>query len=565
MVRLLALLVPLAGLLAVAPAPRRPVPAPVKLLVVVYFDQMRGDYLTRWGHLFGSGGFHRLTADGASFTDCQYPYATTTTGPGHAAVLAGCGGADHGIINNNWFDRAGGEEVYCAASGRYQFVPPPVTPKAVAEAKPDAKRKTPKQAGNPDRFLGETVADRVTAAGGRVVGVSLKDRSAVFPAGRRPAGAYWFDGLFHTSTYYRDALPGWVRAFNDSKAADRWLGRPWERLRADVSYDREAGPDDGPGEGTGKRQGRTFPHPTGDPAAGPDQLYYEALANSPFGNELLLDFAKACLAGEKLGTRDRPDLLTVSFSSNDLIGHAWGPDSHEVLDVTLRSDRLMADFLAHLDATVGAGQYAVILTADHGVCPTPEATGGRGKRVPPKPLVLAAERFLQQTFGNPGGAGGERDLWLEKLSPPHAYLNHRLLAAKGLDPATVADKLARWLETQPGIQKAFTRAEVLATDAPADRLREQVRMSFHPDRAGDVVVVTKPYHLLDDVGTGTSHGTPHRYDTWVPLVVLAPGVTGGPRPEPVTPLHAAAVAGKLLGVGPPAGAKYPVPAGLFGR
>jgi hypothetical protein len=574
MARLFALLLPPGLLLALlgGPTPARPPagPPPVKLVVVVYFDQLRGDFLDRWAPLFGDGGFRRLTGQGAWFADCHYPYASTTTGPGHASVLAGCGGAVHGIINNNWYDRTAGQEVYCAASDRYAFVPEPVLDKPAANAKVDAKRKTPKQAGNPDRLLAETVADRVKAAGGRVFGLSLKDRSAIFPSGHKPDGAYWFDGRFHTSTYYRDTLPGWVQAFNESKAADRWVGKAWERLRPDLDYTAHSGPDDGPGEGVGRgpadrKQGKTFPHPFPGEVG---QEYYEAVANSPAGNDLLLAFAKACVEAEKLGTGDKPDLLTVSFSSNDLIGHTWGPDSQEVLDVTLRSDRTMADLLGYLDQKVGAGKYAVLLTADHGVCPNPEVSAAKGldaKRIPPKPLVLAAERFLQETFGKPAGGDADRNLWLEKLSPPHVYLNHRLLRAKGIDPDAAAAKLAAWLPTQPGIQAALPRSYILSPDRRFDQVRDQVRACYHPDRGGDVVVVTKPLYLLDDQGTGTSHGTPHEYDTHVPLVVLAPGVPGGKRSEPVTPLHAAAVVSRLLGVEPPKTARYPAPATLFGK
>jgi hypothetical protein len=566
MARLLALLlVPLGLVVALAAADRPdPPPAGPKLLVVVFFDQLRGDFLDRWRPLMGDDGFHRLTGRGAWFTNCHYPYAVTTTGPGHASTLAGCGGDVHGIINNNWYDRVAGEEVYCAATDRHQFVPGPTTPAPVASAKADAKPKKPKQAGTPERMLADTLADRVKAAGGRVFGLSLKDRSAIFPAGHRPDGAYWFDGRFVTSTHYRDGLPDWVAAFNRSGEADRWAGRTWERLRPAADYDRFAGPDDGPGEGTGKKQGKTFPHPF-PPAAGPD--YYEAVANSPAGNDLLLAFTKACLTAEKLGTRPVPDLLSVSFSSNDLVGHTWGPDSHEVLDITLRSDRLMADLLAHLDATVGPDQYAVILTADHGVCPNPEVTAARGRpaeRRSPKALTLAAERFLQDAFGKPGAPAGERNPWLEKLSPPNVYLNRRLLEAENLSPDVVADKLAAWLPTQPGVQAAFSRKAILTTD-PDDKLRAMVRASFHPDRGGDVVVVSRPFDLLDDQGTGTSHGTPHAYDTYVPLLVYGPGITGGQRSERVTPLHAAGIGAKLLGVPPPAKNRYPLPPTLFGR
>lgn len=566
MVRLLAFLLPPGLLIALlsSPAAARPVaePSPIKLVVVVYFDQFRGDYLGRWGDLFGEGGFRRLTTQGAWFTNCHYPYAVTTTGPGHASGLTGCGGAIHGIINNEWYDRLAGKGMYCAASDRYQFVPSPKAANPLADARQDTKTEEDKLPGNPDKLLAETTADRVKAAGGRVFGLSLKDRSAIFPSGHKADGAYWFVGRFVTSTYYRDTLPKWVSDFNASGEAQKWVGKTWDRLRPDLDYTARSGPDDVPSESTGKggktRQGRTFPHPF-PPKAGDD--YYDSVVYSPAGNELLLAFAKTCVEAEKLGTGDRPDLLTVSFSSNDLVGHTWGPDSHEVLDVTLRSDAIMAELLGFLDQKVGAGKYAVLLSADHGVAPLPPVD----KRMRPAELILKAERFLQDTYGRPAGGTGDRTIWLEALAPPHVYLNHRLLKARGIDPDDAADKLAAWLPSQPGIQAAYSRRAIESPSDKPDLLRESVRLCYRSDRGGDVLAVPKPYHLFDKDDTGTSHGTPHSYDTHVPLLVYAPGVPGGQRAERVTPLHMAPIASKLLGVDPPKTALYPLPSTLYGK
>lgn len=577
MPRLLAVPLLLAAALS-APAADPPTGPKVKLAVVVFFDQMRGDYLQRWRPLFGEGGFKRLTTDGAWFTDCHYPYATTTTGPGHASALSGTGGAKHGIINNEWYDRTAGDEVYCAASTRYQLVPPPAAAPAAVTTKADTPATAkPVTAGNPDKMLSPNVADvfkAVTAGRGRVFGLSLKDRSAIFPSGHKPDGAYWFNGQWVTSTYYRDSLPAWVQEFNKSGLADSYFGKNWVRLRPDLDYDTWAGPDDGPGEGIGKKQGKTFPHPTTGGLDRPGKEYYEAVATSPFGNEMLLAFAKTCIQAEQLGQRDTPDLLTISFSSNDLVGHAWGPDSHEVLDVTLRADAVMADLLRFLDARVGAGNYSVVLTADHGVSPTPEAAAAAGKdakRASPKPMILAAERFLQETFGKPPGndpadlpdlVRPKRSLWIEAVSPPYLYLNHRLLKAKNLDPDAVAAALAKWAVTQPGILKAYTHKELREPTPAGDPIRLAAQKCFYPDRSGDVVVVLKPYWQLDTYTSGTSHGTPHVYDTFVPLVVFGPGVPGGKRVEKVTPLHAAAIVADFLGVPPPRDAAYGLPTTL---
>lgn len=566
----------------------------VKLAVLIVFDQMRGDFLDKWKPLFGDGGFARLQTDGAWFTNCHYPYATTTTGPGHASMLTGTCPDRHGIVNNNWYDRAAAADAYCAGSSRYQ--PVPEIPKAAAEPKDDTKeekageKKTAPKAravGNPDRLLSETVADvlrRVHGERAKVFGLSLKDRSAILPTGKRPDGAYWFDGRFGTSTYYADRVHPWVEAFNRSKAADRWLGKDWTKFRPDLDYAKYSGPDDGPGEGKGIeakdgktvlwRQGKEFPHPTGKDKA--NKAYYDAVATSPFGNDLLLELAKTCVTAEELGTHDAPDLLVVSFSSNDLIGHAWGPDSQEVLDVTLRSDALMAELLGFLDAKVGKGNYVLAVTADHGICPLPEAAAAKGidaKRIDSKSLVLGAEKHLHAAFGPEGEPGPKADAkgdppkgkgaWVEVTSLPWLYLNPRFVKASGKSPAEVARSLAGYLAKQGGIARVFTREELTAGFPEADAIGRRAERSFHPDRSGDVYVLLKPYHLFGSaLATGTSHGTPYEYDTHVPLLVYGPGIPGGPRREAVTPQATAAIFARFLGVPAPKDAEFPVPATL---
>jgi hypothetical protein len=481
-------------------------------------------------------------------------------------VLAGCSGDRHGIFSNNWYDRATGKTLYCAASDRYQLIPPAPT-SAPTEAPLDAKRRKQPDAGTPDRLLAPTLADvlkQATGGRGKVFGLSLKDRSAILPSGHRADGAYWFEGRFVTSTYYRDAVPAWVAAFNKSGKAESFFGKDWTRSRPDLDYEKYSGPDDGPGEGKGKAQGTTFPHPTtgGKGMVGKD--YYEAMATSPYGNDLLLAFAKACIEAEKLGQDDVPDLLTVSFSSNDLVGHAWGPDSQEVLDVTLRSDALMADLLGYLDVKVGKGNYAVVVSADHGVCPNPEVSAAKGldaRRLSPARLLFGAERVLRDAYGSPADGKKDRSLWIEAIVAPYVYLNHRLLKAKGIDPDDAAAKLAEWARRQDGVYRVYT-AKQLRGDAGDDEVLAKMRKSYHPDRAGDLVVVLKPYYLLSTYTSGTSHGTPHAYDTHVPLLVYGPGVSGGRRTEKVTPQHACPIVADFLGVAPPKTCEYGLPATL---
>lgn len=532
-----------------------------RLAVLVVFDQLRGDYLTRWDTLFGEGGFHRLEKGGAWYQNCHYPYADTWTGAGHSSIATGCPPRVHGIIANEWYDRAAEATVSCVSSERYQRVPPFVFSTHVEDGK-----KKPKGV-SPERLLAPTLADvfkQATGGQGRVVSLSFKDRSAVLPGGRRPDACYWLDtanGEFVTSTYYRDVPHRWVVEFNRSRAGDAWMGASWTRLRDNLDYEKNSGPDDAAGEGT-LLFGRTFPHALG--GGGVIKLkpaYYGALYNSPFGNDLLLALAKKAIEAEKLGTRSTPDLLCLSFSSNDAIGHCWGPDSQEVLDVTLRSDEIIKELLACLDKQVGAGRYVLALTADHGVCPLPETTRRRGQeagRIDPKSLKARASLFLGETFHVPA----EDNRWLEAPEGSWLYLNRSLLERHKLKQSDVEAALAGWLRRQPGVQNVYTRSQLLAGPPADDAIGRSVWLSFYPQRSGDLRIIEKPYHLVTTKLTGTNHGTPHPYDTHVPLLVYGGGVRPGERRETITPLSAAAILAHALGVRPPPKAA-PLPEALF--
>jgi hypothetical protein len=568
------------GLACLKPIPTRPpatsnaaqstAEAP-RLAVLLVFDQFRADYLTRWEDLFVAEGFQRLLTEGAWFQNCHYPYALTATGPGHASLLSGCSLNTHGIIDNDWFDRSTRAMVYCASSDRYERVPPGDDTIRSATGKPR------KGFGAPTRLQAESLAevlDRTQKGSARIVSLSLKDRSAILPVGKVPsAQCFWFDtshGEFVTSTYYRDSLPSWVARFNQDRRADRWFGKEWTRLRQDLGYPPRSGPDDVQGEGNGilfdrpKKlwQGRAFPHPLSAGMQKPAKNYYEALYNSPFASELLLDLVKEAVIAEELGKDDQPDLMSVSFSSNDVVGHCWGPNSQEVLDTTLRTDLLVKDLLAFLDSRVGKGNYVLALTADHGVCPLPEVARAEGKdsgRIKPATLALAAKDFLDLTFG----PDPEKASWFDCDPTERIYLNQKMLQRRGLKQPEVEEKLAGWVATQQGIARACTRTQLLQGVPADDAMGQRVLRAFHPERAGDVLVIPKPYWLLTTYLTGTSHGTPHPYDTHVPLLVYGHGVRPGIRQDAVTPQACAAVLAHALRLDRPANAEAPLPEGLF--
>jgi len=413
-------------------------PVGPKLIVLVFFDQMRGDFLSRWQDAFVKNGFRRLMEQGAWFRNCHYPYAATVTAAGHASVSTGCTPSVHGIVGNEWYDREARTRVGCVASGRWDRVP-------AFNKTGSADRKHEPQA-SPERLLTDTFADALREASGgqsRVISLSLTGRAATLPAGKRPDACYWFDtadGRFVTSSYYRDAPHSWVAEYNGSRRADNWFSVRWERFRPELDYGRYSGPDDVPGEGTGYKQGRTFPHPMDAGEQEPGPHYYGVLCNSPYGNEMLLELADRAITAEGLGQGPGSDFLSISFSANDYIGHCWGPDSQEAFDVTLRSDEIMRRLLDTLDLRIGTQRYIVAVTADHGVCPLPEVARSQGKdsgRVDLNRLKGRAEAFLKETLGAP--APGHR--WLEAQAEDWLYLDIATIQKQRLTDKEVQDVL----------------------------------------------------------------------------------------------------------------------------
>jgi hypothetical protein len=424
-------------------------------------------------------------------------------------------------------------------------------------------------------LLSPTLAEAVkeaTQGKGKVVSLSLKDRSAILPGGRSPdVLCFWADdeGRFVSSNYYNHPRRDWVTAFNASGFVDRWRGKTWERLLA-IDYTPWSGPDDGPDESTGFSQGRIFPHPFDRGPETSRKKYFDALSNSPFGNDILLELTRRAIDAEQLGSRDIPDLLCVSFSSNDYVGHAWGPDSHEVLDITLRTDQIIRDLLTLLDDKVGKGAWTLALSADHGICPLPQApraalrpAGARTRRIRPDPLLKDAEAYLDKTFGSAQRRKDGKGGWIEHSVSNMMYFNRPLLAKRNVKPSDAETALARWLTSQKGILAAYTRTELLSGGADRDDIGKRVRASFHPDRSGDVMFVLEPYCLLSASLTGTDHGSPHNYDTYVPLLVYGPNIKPAKRGDPVSPEAAAVVLAQALGIRPPAQARVGVPDGLF--
>ncbi len=534
-----------------------------KLAVILVFDQMRGDYLQKWKDLFGEGGFKRLQTDGAWFTNCHYPYSDTVTSAGHTSLVTGTSPYRHGIIGNEWYDRGSGEAADSTASERYDPVPP---------APPGKKGKRSK-GGSPLRRREETIGDvilRASQGKAKIGSLSIKEHAAVLMAALRAHFVYWFStstGNFGTSTYYNDTLHSWIKDFNSKHLGDRWFGKDWTPFRTRLDYAKYSGRDDVEAEGIGYGQGRTFPHPMSGGLTKVGSKYYSALTNSPYGNELLLELVKTAIVAEKMGQGDQTDLLTVSFSSNDTVGHCWGPDSQEVLDITLRSDLILKQLLDFLDVKVGKGQYVVLLSADHGVCSIPEVSKSHGKdagRIAPEALRSGGEAHLQMTLAK----DGNKRPWIENMTGSWFYFNKGTLRELGLPSSTVEKTLATWLSKQPGVEAAFIRSEIEGKPPLTDPIAESVRRSFYPERSGDVKVLLKPYYLFGGDGKksaayATTHGSPYDYDTHVPLLAYGPGLRPGVHAERVAPQALATILARLLDVPLPSGDDTPLPKGVL--
>ncbi|MGI4863776.1 MAG: alkaline phosphatase family protein [Janthinobacterium lividum] len=517
-----------AGLLLNGPtafAQNRPTP---KLLVGIMVDQMRPDYLTRFGPDFGPDGFNRLRREGLECRNTHYNYIPTVTGPGHTSVYTGTTPRYHGIVGNSWYDRRLRRDVYCTDDSTVQLVGPATKGMGVSAR----------------NQLSTTLGDELKMTYGgrsRVLAMSLKDRASALPAGHMADGAFWFDtgtGSFISSTYYVPQLPGWVADFNAQKKADAYRRQTWTPLRGPEAY-RNSLPDSNRYERIFKgKTAATFPYdlsklaPLNPPA-------YEGIYTSPFGNSLLTDLALAALQSTDLGRDDVPDLLAISYSSPDAVGHTFGPLSKEENDLYLRLDLEIARLLQALDKTVGKGNYAVFLTADHGASEVTQYLADHQAPVgafDKAAVTKAAGAFLTVQLG-PGQ-------WLETERNNMYYLNRPLIAQRKLELARVQALLAEFLRDQPGIAQVNTTTQLLTSSSGA-ALETRLQNGLYYPRFGDVRFELLP-GWTGEIGVGASHGTGYAYDTHVPLLWFGMGIPAGVSYAPHTITDIAPTAAMLL-------------------
>ncbi len=526
-----------------------------RLVLQITVDALRGDLPTRYAHLFGEGGFRYLMQKGVHFRNAHYQHANTETIVGHASLATGTVPAVHGMVANVWFDRDQDRLVYNIEDAAYKLLTAGADVDASTEI--DPTQKAAKVEGrSPAALLTSTFSDELAvhfAGESKIFGVSVKDRGAVSMAGH--AGkAFWFSkatGEFVTSTYYYDQYPAWVTAWNARNPALAYAGQSWTLLKKPSAY-RFGDADDREYETNFPGFGRTFPHAYG---AADDKYFTTRLTLGPAGDELTLDFAKTLLRAEQLGEDDVPDYLSVSFSSTDYVGHLFGASSLESEDSLAHLDRALADLLAFVDKHVGLQHTLVVLSADHGQPEVPGHLHEQGIHGSHYFDTAALDRApaieaLKARFGI-----GEA--LIEAFYQPYLYLNRELIRQKGLDQAAVEQAVAAELLKFDGVAAALSATALRNAALPDNTLNRAVLNNTHDKRSGDIYLVFRPNVFINDFDgliVASVHGSPWRYDTFVPVFFAGAGLRPAQVSRPVAPYDIAPTLAAFFGIKPPSGA-----------
>jgi predicted AlkP superfamily pyrophosphatase or phosphodiesterase len=501
-----------------AQPPRKP-----KLVVAIVVDQFRYDYLTRFRKDYNAG-FSRMLEGGAVYTNAHYKQMPTVTAVGHSIFLSGAMPSVSGIAGNTWFDRESGSLVTSVCDYTVHVLG--------AEAQRPGARCEDWDPASPHRLQVSTVGDELRNMDekSKVIGISFKSRSAILPSGHRANAAYWFDdtnGAFVSSSYYFKDLPEWVTTFNRRKLADGYVQRKWDGF------------------------------PDWDFHSTNTLRPYDKLPASPWGNELIETFAEAAFDNERLGQGPSTDLLTVSFSSNDYIGHQTGPDAPEVRDMSVRTDRLIGKLIALAEARVGIANLLFVLTADHGVAPLPAEQEKHGM---PGGYIFVdagdiAGQYLNNRFGTRDKTGHMNTVpadWVLASVDNSLYLNWKTVDNAKVSRTDVMHSVRDFLLATPQLHasRIYTRDELI-TGAGSDMIAQAVANGFHEGHTGDILIVQEPYFLFGV--SGTSHSTPWGYDTHVPVIFYGAGIKAGSYTRDISINDIAPTLAAILGIEPPSG------------
>ncbi|AZA86627.1 alkaline phosphatase family protein [Chryseobacterium shandongense] len=479
-----------------------------KLVVGLVVDQMRWDYLYRYYNKYGNVGFKRLLNTGYSLNNVHIPYVPTVTALGHTCIYTGSVPAIHGIAGNDWTDKETGKNVYCTTD---------------ESVKPVGTTNVKVGSHSPKNLWSTTISDELRMATnfqGKVIGVSLKDRASILPAGHTPNGAFWFDdstGDFITSSWYMNDLPQWVKAFNARKMPEKLVANGWNTLLPIDQYT-ESSPDNSAWEGLlGSAKTPVFPYSNlaADYKDRKDNIRY-----TPFGNTLTLKLAEAAVEGEKLGSDDIVDMLAVNLASTDYAGHKFGPNSIEVEDVYLRLDQDLAQFFNYLDSKVGKGQYTVFLSADHGGAHSVGflqehkiTTGFFGDG-----MEKNMNEKLKEKFGV--------DKLINAIDNYQIYFDRKLLKEHKLDLDEVKDFTVEEIENDPNDLYAVSVTKVQQSTIP-EPIKQRIINGINRQRSGDIQLISHDSMLPPYSKTGTTHSVWNSYDAHIPLIFMGWGIQHG--------------------------------------
>lgn len=505
-----------------------------KLVVGIVVDQMRYDYLTRFWEHYSNDGFKKMIRDGFNFKNNHFNYVPTYTGPGHASVWTGTSPMNHGIIGNSWFNKFEDQFVYCAGDES-------VNPVGTTD---DAGKMSP------HRMKTTSVADEnrlFTQMKGKTIGIGLKDRGAILPAGHTANAAYWFhgrdEGKWITSTFYMDEMPQWAKEFNDSDQAESYF-KTWDPLY-DIETYVESGMDINDFEGGFKGKATaSFPYDLEE--LKDENGNYEIIKISPFGSDLTTDFALAAIEGEDLGQDEYTDFLTLSYSSTDYLGHNFGVNSKEVQDAYLRLDQNIAQVLQYLDEKVGEGNYTVFLTADHGAVDVPaylQSVNIPGGYFNDVDFTEKLQNFVAEEFDEEG--------LIMNVSNGQVFFDYEKLTEAEVGADELEKTIASYILKQEQIDKVITRSELTAGSYTTG-IWSLLQNGFNQRRSGDVVFVLNPATITYS-RTGSTHGSGLTYDTHAPLIFYGAGVKQGSTTQRSEIPDIAPTISSLLGIAFPNG------------
>lgn len=504
-----------------------------KLIVGIVVDQMRQDYIFRYWDKFGNGGFKRLIQEGYFYKNAHFNYVPTYTGPGHASIYTGATPSVHGIIANDWYNKEIGLTIYCTDDASVKTVG--------SESKAGLM--------SPKNLLTTTIGDELKLNSNqqsKVFSVSLKDRSSILPAGHSANGAFWFDGSvgkFISSTHYTNELPKWVNEFNSKQLAKNYLSQGWKTIYPLANYFESISDLNNYEKAPNKKDTAVFPY---EYSKYIEKNNYEIIKATPYGNSITKDIALACLKSENLGKGKYTDMLCISFSSTDYVGHSYGPRSVEVEDVYLRLDKDLEELLNYLNTNIGKNNYVLFLTADHGACDVPAHLNDMkipGGYINESELKQNLKSFCKTQFN---------DSLVLALENQQVFLNESFMFANKMDKTKIEHELSNYLLSIKGVAEAYPSEVIKYEQYSEGSFKYLIQKGYNHVRSGNVAFSYNPA-WMEYQNKGTTHGASYSYDTHVPVLFYGAGIPKGSSVKKVNITDIAPTVSLIFGISFPNG------------